>query len=156
MTRYAENTKVAPDTSRSEIERTLTRYGAKAFSYGWEGTRAMVAFEMQGRYFRITLPLPDRNSREFTHTPERDYERSPKAALAAWEQAIRQRWRALALWIKAVLEATESGIISLEEGLLPFILLPDRSTVGEFILPQVERAYQQGEMPVLLPYLEGH
>jgi len=33
------------------------------------------------------------------------------------------------------------------------MMLPDMSTVGEFILPQVHRAYETGEMPPLLPYL---
>jgi len=37
---YAEDTRVPIERSRSEIERTLERYGATAFSYGWDEQRA--------------------------------------------------------------------------------------------------------------------
>ncbi|MDY0188929.1 MAG: hypothetical protein RBR16_13515 [Syntrophus sp. (in: bacteria)] len=153
MTRYAQRTEVGADKSRAEIERTLMRYGAKAFHYGWQENRAMIAFELEGRYFKIDLPLPDKNDEQFQITPSRGYQRTPEAALAAWEQATRQRWRALALWVKAVLEATESGITTLEQALMPYIVLPDKSTVAEWMLPQIEKAYETGQMPKLLPLL---
>ena len=38
MSRYAEQTSVAAERSRAEIEGTLTRYGATAFMYGWGST----------------------------------------------------------------------------------------------------------------------
>ena len=154
MTRYAANTEVSSDKSRLEIERTLARYGASAFMYAWEGNRALISFKVGEKTYRVRLPLPDKNSREFTHTPERDKPRSSAAAEAAYEQATRQRWRALALWIKAVLEAAESGITTLEEALQPFIMLPNGQTVGEWMKPQIERAYLEGTMPVWLPMLE--
>src|SRR5262245_58482775 len=108
MTRYAEKTTVSSDSSRGEIERTLARYGADQFMYGWDGNRAVLAFRARGKQVRFVLPLPDRNGREFTHTPERNLERSQAAREAAYEQAVRQRWRALALVIKAKLEAVEA------------------------------------------------
>jgi hypothetical protein len=153
MTRYAAQTDVTPEKSRAEVERILVRYGATAFHYGWEGDRVMIGFALQKRYFKIVLPMPAKNDREFHFTRERGIQRHPQAALEAWEQACKQRWRALALWIKAVLEATESGITTLEEALLPFILLPDKSTVREWLLPQVAQAYETGHMPQLLPAL---
>ena len=45
MSRYASNSKVGSTKSRDEIERTLTRYGAESFMYGWEEDRAVVAFK---------------------------------------------------------------------------------------------------------------
>jgi hypothetical protein len=36
MSRYASETSVSQDRSRAEIERTLQRYGADMFSYGWK------------------------------------------------------------------------------------------------------------------------
>lgn len=44
MTRYAETTTVTSDASRGEIERTLTRYGADGFMYGWDQSRAVLGF----------------------------------------------------------------------------------------------------------------
>lgn len=34
MSRYAETTSVSSESSRGEIERTLSRYGASSFMYG--------------------------------------------------------------------------------------------------------------------------
>jgi hypothetical protein len=73
---------------------------------------------------------------------------------AAWEQACRQRWRALALVVKAKLEAVECGISTFEEEFLAWMMLPDGSTVGDRMLPQLETAYRTGQMPPLLPWNE--
>jgi len=78
MSRYAQNTDVTVDKSRSEIERTLQRYGADQFVYAWNATGAMLAFRAHGRHIKFALPLPDRESREFTHTPERGLRRTPE------------------------------------------------------------------------------
>jgi len=154
--KYAAQTQVSSDKSITEIQRTLIRYGCRGFAYGWDGAtnRAMITFEMAGKAYRMVMPLPAKTAREFTHTPDRGKLRSPQAAETAWEQATRQRWRALALWIKAVLEAAESGITTLEEALQPFIMLPSGETVGEWMKDQIEQAYLTREMPALLPYLK--
>jgi hypothetical protein len=151
--RYAQHTEVTSDRSRSEIERTLARYGATTFIYGWDDNhnKALISFKMRDRFYKMVVPLPDK--KDFSRTPDRGFLRKPEAVQSAWEQATRQRWRALALWIKAVLEAQESGIITLEEALLPFTMLPDGRTVGEWMEPQVAQVYQNGKMPPLLPFL---
>jgi len=150
MARYAENTSVSSERSRAEIETILRRYGATGFMYGWQQDAAVVAFEMAGRRVRFDLPMPDRHSREFTQTPT-GKERSELAAEKAWEQACRQRWRALALVIKAKLEAVESGITEFESEFLAHICLPDGGTVGRWMRPQIARAYETGQMPPLMP-----
>ncbi len=153
MGRYANATSVPADRSRAEIEHTLSRYGAEQFMYGWEGTRAIIGFRMAGRMIRFVLPLPDKSAREFTATPSRGTRRTAEQAYSAWEQACRQRWRALALVIKAKLEAVDSGITTFEEEFLAHTLLPDGQTAGEWLLPQVAQAYERGVMPRLLPAL---
>lgn len=151
MSKYAQSTDVSSDRSRSEIERILARYGASGFMYGWSGSNAVIAFSLRGKHVRFDLPLPDRNAREFTHTPARGTERSTAEANRAYDQAVRQRWRALALVIKAKLEAVESGITMFEEEFLAHIVLPGGQRVGQWMLPQIERAYETGKMPPLLP-----
>jgi hypothetical protein len=42
MAQYAEKTGVSSAGSRDEIERTLKRYGATAFAYGWDEQVATV------------------------------------------------------------------------------------------------------------------
>jgi hypothetical protein len=149
--RYADKTNVSAEQSRMEIERILRRYGAKEFAYATKEDRAMIGFSAQGRYIKIMLPIPNAGSREFQYTPARQQRRSPQEAEKAWEQACRQRWRALALLIKAKLEAVESGIITFEAEFESYTVLPDGRTVGEFIQPQITAAYERGEMPPLLP-----
>jgi len=108
---------------------------------------------MRGKQIKFVLQLPDPNDREFTHTPTRGQRRSPEQQEAAYEQAVRQRWRALALVIKAKLEAVEAGITIFEDEFMAHIVLPDGRTVGEYMLPKIEETYTTGRMPALLPQL---
>lgn len=147
---YAENTKVAPEKSRAEIEKTLKRYGADAFGYGTEDGRAIVTFRAHGRYVKFTVNTPDFNDDEVRLTHHR-YVRSVPERKKKVEQIERQRWRALLLVIKAKLESIEAGIENFEEAFLPQIMLPDRTTVGEQVIPGIERAYETGQMPSLMP-----
>lgn len=151
MTRYAESTTVDESKSRAEIEKTLRRYGATGFGYAWEGDKAMITFKANGRMCRFLLPMPDQDAPEFTLTPERRTRRSPAAATAAWEQACRQRWRAMALLIKAKLEAIETGIITFDDEFLAATLLPNGQTVGQWAVPQIAAAYEKNQMPALMP-----
>ena len=151
---YARNTTVAVNRTRIEIEETLDRYGADGFAYATQGNRATVIFAMENRRIRFVLELPDPEEFRYTnHSPPR--ERSARAQQEAHDQACRQRWRALLLVIKAKLEAVSAGISTLEAEFLANIVLPDNTTAGEWMLPQIDRAYRTGEMPPLLP-AAGH
>lgn len=150
--RYAENTDVSSATSRIEIEKTVVKYGAESFASASVDGKAMIGFTMHGRQVRFILPLPKREA--FRQTPT-GRDRTPKSQDDAWEQACRQRWRALLLVIKAKLEATECGISTFESEFMANIVLPDNRTVGDFILPQISAAYDSGQMPAMLPMLEA-
>lgn len=144
MTRYAATTSVSVAKSKAEIEDILQRYGASGFMSGWQGATAMIAFQIRSRQVKFILPMPDKASREFTHGPSG---RPKNADLVhkAWEQGCRQRWRALALAIKAKLEAVECGIVTFDQEFLAHIVGPDGRTVGETIIPMIEA----NEMPRL-------
>lgn len=149
--RFAESTSVSPEKSQADISETLRKYGASGFMYGWEGRQAMIAFAAHGRRIRFLLPLPDPDGDEFALTPTGRL-RTDSAAREAYEQALRTRWRALLLAIKAKLEAVETGITTFEEEFLAHILLPDDSSVADHLLPRIEEAYRTGGMPpTLLP-----
>src|SRR6478736_4581746 len=156
MPTYASNTDVSSDRSRSEIERTLQRYGATSFAYGWEGDRAMVGLIIHDRRVQFVLPLPERTSAQFVYTPARRNKRSPAEQAKAYEQAVRQRWRALALVIKAKLEAVEAGIVTFEDEFAMHMLLPDGRTVAEHVIPAIEAAYLTGKVPPTLQIEGGH
>lgn len=142
---------MSSERSRAEIEQTLQRYGAESFMYGTDRQKAVIMFDAHGRRIRFVLPMPDPSSSDFTLTPGKRLRRSADQAYAAWEQACRQRWRALALVIKAKLEAVETGITTFEDEFLAHTMLPNGSTVGEWAGPQLEKAYAAGAMPALLP-----
>lgn len=155
MSRYAEKTEVTTDKSRQEIERTLVRYGADQFMYGWQDGSAVIAFRANDRRVRFVLPLPSREDPEFTTYKQGSvlFRRTDTEIDRRFEQAQRQRWRALALVVKAKLEAVEAGITTFDDEFLAHILLPKGETVGEWMKPQVAEAYRIGTMPSLLPML---
>lgn len=149
---YAKSTDVSSSKSRQEIELTLERYGATQFAYATSESDAMVAFVAHEKQIRFILPLPSRNEREFTHHSRGV--RTPSAAQDQYEQAVRQKWRALALVVKAKLEAVESGITTFEQEFFGNIVLPGGQTVYQTTGEQVARALATGTVPRLFQ-LEG-
>jgi len=144
MSRYATQTTVSVTKSKVEIEETLQRYGCSGFISGWSEDQAMIAFQMNERHIKFLLPMPAKTLEEFTCT-ETGRERAPDAAHSAWEQGCRQRWRALALAIKAKLEVVECGIVTFDQEFLAHIVTADGQTVGQQIIPMIE----QGKLPQL-------
>lgn len=160
MARFAANTGVSVAKSRSEIEHLITRYGATATAFMNEPGRALIMFQAQGRRIVFDLPLPDQEDRKFTHGPRGRsstlHVRATDKAMALWEQACRQRWRALALVIKAKLEAVDSGITTLEKEFYANIVMPNGQSIYDATSSQVEAAYKGGKMVPLLPdYSKG-
>lgn len=130
MPEYAARTKVPADRTRIEIEETMRRRGADQFFTGSDGQRAVLAFRLDGRHLRFSLPLAD----------------------ARGAQQVRSRWRALLLVIKARLEAIDLGIITAEDAFLAETVLPNRQTIADYMRSQIESAYATGKMPPLLPF----
>lgn len=159
MTKFAATTTVTSEKSRGEIERNLLRYGADQFMYGLKPEAAVIAFRAHGRHIRFILPFPSPTEQRFTHAPPRGRHgspsrRSPDSARAAWDQEVRSRWRALALVIKAKLEAVESGIAVFEDEFMAHVVLPNGQTMSEHARPLIARAYESGQMPPLLPHFQ--
>lgn len=145
MARYAEGTTVSPESSQQEISGLLRRYGATSFAYAWEDGQAMVAFKAHDRQVRFVLPTPTDRT-EFFESPG-GRKRTAVQVDAAMESETRRRWRALALAIKAKLEVVASGIASFEDEFLANIVLPDGSTVGDRVGPEIATAYERSVSP---------
>lgn len=146
MAKFATNTTVSVEKSISEIKSILRRYDADGFGTVERKDHAAVMFEIKGLTIQIVVPMPDQNSREYSHS-QAGRERTADAALKAYEQAIKQRWRALVLAIKAKLEAVETDISTIEKEFLPFIVMPDGRSVSDHIMPAIEKAKIEGRMP---------
>ncbi len=148
---YAQNTTVPVERSKGEIEKLLMSRGARAFGYVVDTGQAQIAFKLEGRSVRISLPLPDPDSEEFWETEARRRKRTREQASALWEKACRSRWRALLLIIKAKLEAVDLGITSFDHEFMADVVTPNGQTVFQWLRPQLEDIYSKKKMPKMLP-----
>ena len=147
---YAKGTSVPVEKTRAAIERLLSQQGASQFGIMSDTERglALVLFTITGRQVRMRVPLP--RPAETNHGGARTSSRENDTV--RWEQATRERWRAVLLLVRAKLELVELGISTIEREFLADIALPDGSTVGEHLRPQLAEAYSNGAMPPpLLP-----
>jgi hypothetical protein len=129
---FASKTKVSVDQTRSEIEKTLGRYGADRFAYFKEQGMAIIVFEANERRIRFNLPLPE-------GTDDKSL------------QEERSKWRSLLLCIKAKLESVESKIETFEDAFLAHVVMPDGKSVSDHIKPRIAEAYQGNKMLALMP-----
>lgn len=152
---YAEATEVSVERSRMEIERAVTRFGASAFLYGWRENMVLFSFELSGYRVQFRIPMPDPNERRFTETPT-GLLRSEGSRREAYEQATRQRFRALLLLLKAKMEAITSGIMTVEETFFAEVVVPGGQTVYEVQRPHLQAMRDEGTpLPPMLPGLPG-
>lgn len=141
---YAKETIVPVAKSRAEIEALLERHKAKQYgtAVDYDALAARVQFRLHDRIVRFVISLPDRKKLG-------DGKR--------FDQAERQRWRALLLVIKAKLESVESQIETFEHAFLSQIVMPNDRTMGDIITPLIVESYKGGKMPkALAPAPEDH
>lgn len=155
MKRYAQDTAVPIEKSQLEVKRILDKFGCDSFAT-FEGSEAWkIIFASQGRRYRLMVRKPKLSDKEISFIGS-GHGRSMAQAKVALEQAYRQRWRGLVLRVKAKIEAIAAGDTKLEHEFLADILLPDGTTVGEWLSPQLATAYQTRKMPLLLgPAITG-
>lgn len=150
MSRYASKTEVPVEKSQAELKRLLSRYGADGFMLGERRDQAVVQFAIRDRVIKFSLTMPDRNDDEFRFTQHRHVLRSDESAYKAWEQACRQRWRALCLFVRATLEAVEEGVVDFEDAMMPFTVLDGRETFAERYRGEVKKWLDSGSAPTHL------
>lgn len=142
MSVYAKNTNVPVEQTQMEIQNLLKKYGAVQFGMDWE--RNAILFKIKNRSVCITVPLPKKEDFRLTPTHiKRNYSQLENA----YQQAVRQRWRALLLIIKAKMEAIATGITSLEKEFLADILLPNKQSLGEYLIPQLTQVDLFPQLP---------
>lgn len=152
---FAKGTKVAIETTDHQIKTMLRKAGATAYATFEDDSGAKIAFRLNDLNIRMSLAMPDRESREFTHATygARGSQPRPEAqAEKAWEQACRERWRALHLCVKAKLEAINAGVETFEDAFLAHVQTDTGETVGERMKPQLA-AIISGNAPL---QIAGH
>lgn len=137
-----------------EIENVLKRYGAGNFAYATDERRAMVGFKIGGLFVRLDVAIPA--VADFRKSPT-GRARTQRQAEDACAQEERRRWRALLLIVKAKLEAVSSGIATIEQEFLAYIVLPgtDGQTFGAWAVPQLAEVAAGGRPVLLLPGIGG-
>ncbi len=147
MTPYAKGTEVPIERSKGELEKLLSKYGAERFLSGWDVSKIVVGFEMRGRQVRLDVPVPSKDSKEVRETPGGRWLRSESEQTKAWQAAVRQRWRAIVLVVKAKLEAVEAGISTFESEFLGNLVLPGGATVAEVVVPRLDEVERLTALP---------
>jgi len=148
--RFAQDTSVSVGKSKAEIEDLVTRYGADQFGTAWQDGEAVIGFRVKGRFVKFVLPLPDQKDKRFWESPTKRKRYDQETALKNWEQGCRQAWRALALVVKAKLEAVESGITTFDAEFLAHFVMPDGRIFKDVALPAIAEAYRTGGQPKML------
>lgn len=138
---YAKGTKVAIETTDHQIKTMLRKAGATAYATFEDDNGAKIAFRLNDLNIRMSLTMPNRWSEQFTRVRLNQHgamgERSEAQAEKLWEQACRERWRALHLCVKAKLEAIEAGVETFEDAFLAHVQTENGETVGERVKPQL-------------------
>lgn len=142
---YASGTTVTVERSQQEIAATLTRYGVDTYTFGARPGLALVEFVLADMPIRLAIPLPAK--------PDQQKGKSVKTGRTidlhkAWEQDVREAWRALLLFLKANLEAVDRGVIAAEQAFMAFLLTPDGRTVGDAVLPAYREALTSGRLAI--------
>ena len=139
---YAQGTEVPVGRSRDEIERILARFGATGHIWARddEERRVTIAFKRQQRAYKFIIKLPDLQG--FRYTPKMEWERTPKQMADMCDAETRRRFRSLANYIKALMDAIDTGILTAEEALLPYQVLPSGETVYQRAQAQLDRGLE--------------
>lgn len=135
---YAKYTKVPVSRSKVEMEETVKRFGAESFAVLDTKDAAVIVFEIENRRVRFSLNKPPLSDMATLREREKQ------------EREMKRLWRCLVVCVKAKLVAVEDGIASFDEEFLPYLVLPDGQTVSEKIVPQIEKAHEEGRLPALM------
>ncbi len=122
--KYAEGTKVTVESTQEEIRRLLvTRMKADQYAPYYDNGMEGIRFRLLGMIMQLKVPP------------------------ASTEQERRRLWRCLLLHVKSMWESIQNKIATIEQVLLPYILLPDEHTVGEVLPKEIKAALDRGLMP---------
>ena len=141
---YAKDTRVSPEKSMAEIRSLLKKHGATHTGILENEQTAGVEFIMHDIRIRFVVTLPQRSEFNTNITGAR---MGKSLGDQAHAKAIRQRWRALLLVIKAKLEIVELDIETFEQTFMSHIVIANDRTIGEMIQHQIET----GIIPLLPP-----
>ncbi len=127
MSRYAEGTSVSVAQSRGDITGILTTHGVTTMAWGSNPKGDYLAFELGGHSFRLDIVKPTEGDIFRLFPNHRDTN-------AKLDGEWRRRWRATVLLLKAKLEFADGETSTIDQELMPYLLLKDGTTLGAAVL----------------------
>lgn len=115
-----DKTRVPVQDSQSEIRRLVYAHKGTGISFlsrpPKEGFEALVEMENQAYHIRVMATCKAKSDR------------------SAEERRV---WRVLYWHLKAMFEAADSGVIAVEDIIMPYIVTPDGRTIAEHVAPKL-------------------
>lgn len=150
MKAFAENTSVSVERSKAELDTLLGKAGANSrgiVSDDQQG-QAIVAFTLGGGKYRLSVPLPKLADFPKSGGAPKGWllwssEKRDQWRYKQWEQASRQRWRALILVVKSKLEIIRLGLSSAQREFMADLILANGQTVSEMMATPGNRLLAQ-------------
>lgn len=129
-------TTIRPEKTQAEISKELMKYGIRNIQHTTIEAGFSVAF--QAIVNDSQKPITIRIDMPYDHS--KDYEDR-----IGWVEQ-RRLYRALYWYVKALLEAWDSGVKTFAEIFLPHLVLPGGRTVTQDLLPKYALAVESGQM----------
>ena len=143
MTRFAETTEVPVARSRQEIDRLLREWGCDGLAWADDFRAGEVCLRFiwsrdEARYLaRINLKLPTDEALRPKAMDRRTHRLSEPKLKKLQDARGRREFRVLLLWLRAALNAVDTGIVTAEAVFLPFLEGQDGRTVAEVAVPRM-------------------
>lgn len=131
-----ENTSVMVSKSQDGIRKLILSNGGSAVAFisqpPFEGFEAQVLIDAKTYHIRIKAECKPAEKKR-----RRRWAAAPKDPL---DVESRRVWRVLFYHLKAVYEASRTGVMEFRELMLPYIVTKDNRTIAERILPTLDAA----------------
>lgn len=156
MRRFAENTSVMVSKSRGHIDQLLREWGADGLAWHDDFNNGIVTLRFlwsreETKYAaRISLHVPTREEITKLSTDGRTGTFSQTKFRRFTADVGKREHRLLLLWLKAMFNAIDQGLVSAETIFLPFFEDKHGRTVAEVALPRLG-ALNTGSALRLLP-----
>lgn len=115
-----ERTEVSVSRSQEVIRKLVYSHKGAGVSFmsrpPKEGFEALVTMQEQAYHIRVMATCLGKKDRE---------------------QEERRVWRVLCWHLKAMFEAADSGVIAVEDIIMPYIVTPDGRTIAEHVAPKL-------------------
>lgn len=143
MSQFANQTSVPVRRSKDEIMAVIEKYGCDGMSMHQTSDAWGIDFYAHGRKVRFMIKHPSEDDPKYKTSHSGRRQRNTGGRKAAWEQDLRQIYRALLLIIKAKLEYVESGHAIFEHEFMANIIDPvSGKMMGDMVTPMIAERYE--------------